>query len=130
MSLVDYFRRQFTYDAWANEQVLAVLKSAADQSELARSQELLAHILSAEQLWLERLKQLPQTLPVWPKMTIEQCEVQSKEIQHRWQEYLAELPESTLLDKISYTNSKGEKWTDTVQDILNHVILHSAYHRG
>jgi uncharacterized damage-inducible protein DinB len=31
---------------------------------------------------------------------------------------------------ISYKNTKGEPWTDTVQDILTHVLMHSAYHRG
>ena len=28
------------------------------------------------------------------------------------------------------TNSKGEPWTSRVEDILLHVVMHSAYHRG
>jgi uncharacterized damage-inducible protein DinB len=31
---------------------------------------------------------------------------------------------------VSYTNSKGELWTSTVEDILTHLVIHSAYHRG
>ena len=30
----------------------------------------------------------------------------------------------------SYTNSKGELWENRVLDVLSHVLLHSAYHRG
>jgi uncharacterized damage-inducible protein DinB len=31
---------------------------------------------------------------------------------------------------VTYTNSKGEVWTSGVEDILTHVTIHSAYHRG
>jgi uncharacterized damage-inducible protein DinB len=130
MSVLDYLRRQFVYDAWANEQVLTAIKSAEDASKLTRATELFGHILSAEKLWLERLRQKPQSQPVWPKSTIEQCEVQIQELMVLWQEYLTGLSESDLAKKISYKNSKGEPWTDAVQDILNHVVLHSMYHRG
>ena len=27
-------------------------------------------------------------------------------------------------------NSKGEPWTSSVEDILTHVVLHAAHHRG
>ena len=31
---------------------------------------------------------------------------------------------------VSYKNTKGESWTNSVEDILMHVVMHSAYHRG
>jgi uncharacterized damage-inducible protein DinB len=31
---------------------------------------------------------------------------------------------------VIYKNTKGESWTNRRQDILMHVIMHSAYHRG
>jgi uncharacterized damage-inducible protein DinB len=31
---------------------------------------------------------------------------------------------------VGYTNSKGEPWTNTVEEILTHVVIHSTYHRG
>ena len=27
-------------------------------------------------------------------------------------------------------NSKGQSWTSRVEDVLTHVLLHGAYHRG
>ena len=35
-----------------------------------------------------------------------------------------------LVRSVAYVNSKGEEWTTSVEDILMHVVLHSAYHRG
>jgi uncharacterized damage-inducible protein DinB len=31
---------------------------------------------------------------------------------------------------VDYQNSKGENWKSRIDDILMHVITHSAYHRG
>lgn len=128
MELLDYLRRQFTYDEWANREVLSGLRASAHST--ARLLQLLAHILSAELLWLERLKQQPQSLPVWPDSTLDDCEVQITELAKLWREYFAHLSAAGLSEKITYKNSKGEPWTSTTEDVLTHVVMHSAYHRG
>ena len=33
-------------------------------------------------------------------------------------------------EKIAYTNSSGQNYANTVQEILFHIINHSTYHRG
>ena len=33
-------------------------------------------------------------------------------------------------DPIAYTNTKGERYSSRIVDVLTHVIMHSAYHRG
>ncbi|MGA8620179.1 MAG: DinB family protein [Candidatus Sulfotelmatobacter sp.] len=128
MELLEHLRRQFAYDAWANREVLAALTANTDNS--VRPLQLLAHILSAERLWLERMKQQAQSLPVWPDFTIEQCRSQVAELTSLWREYLGQLSPAGLSDEVAYKNSKGESWANTVEDILTHVLLHSAYHRG
>ena len=45
MELLEYLRRQFAYDEWANREVLAGLKASANTP--LRPRQLLAHILSA-----------------------------------------------------------------------------------
>lgn len=128
MNLADYLRRQFAYNEWANRAVLAALQ--ADSGARERSLELLAHILSAERLWLERLQQKPQSMPVWPKADIAQLEKQTTETARRWREYLEPITTGDLSETVSYKNSKGEPWTSSILDILTHVVMHSAYHRG
>ena len=128
LNLADSLRRQFAYDEWANQEVLRAIE--ANSGDHARSLELLAHILSAERLWLERLKKQPQSLPVWPKIDFEQCLGQAQEMGRLWRDHLELTTAGDLLQSVSYKNSKGESWTNTIADILTHVIMHSVYHRG
>ena len=128
MELLEHLRRQFAYDDWANREVLAGLRAAAHPP--ARSQQLLAHTLSAERLWLERIRKQPQSLPVWPDFALDECEAQITELAKLWGEYLNQVSLPVLAEKISYQNSRGESWTSAVEDILTHILLHSAYHRG
>jgi uncharacterized damage-inducible protein DinB len=128
MNLADYLRRQFNYNEWANREVLNAFRAHGGATE--RSLELMAHILSAESLWLERLKQQPQSSPVWPKANLEECERRAAEMARLWREYLERITTGDLSETVSYKNSKGEPWESTIMDVLSHVIMHSAYHRG
>ena len=127
MDLSD-FRRLFVYDRWANHEVLNALRAA--ESVPPGSLRYMAHIIAAERLWLERLEQRAQTLPVWPEFTVEQCDSQITELASLWENFLEGKAVADLLHGISYTNSKGENWTSRVDEVLLHVIMHSAYHRG
>ncbi|MGD0989325.1 MAG: DinB family protein [Candidatus Sulfotelmatobacter sp.] len=129
MELLQYLARQFAYDAWANAEVLSAIKAASPESQPGPLK-LLGHILSAERLWLERLRQQPQTMSVWPEFGLAQCQAQIAELADLWRGYFTKLSDAKLSKKISYKNSKGEPWINTVQDVLTHVVLHSAYHRG
>jgi uncharacterized damage-inducible protein DinB len=128
MEILNHLRRQFSYDAWANGEVLAALKES--RSSTAKPLQLLAHIISAERLWLERIQQQPQSLPVWPEFTIERCSAEVEKTGALWHEYLGQLSARQLSNDIAYKNSKGEQYTSSVSDVLSHVLLHSAYHRG
>ena len=128
MNLADYLRRQFAYDEWANREVLAAIRATGSGNE--RSLQLMSHILAAELVWLERLKQIPQSIPVWPKPDLEQCEAQAAQLGGQWLEFLDLITAGDVSQSISYKNSKGEEWTSDIVDILTHVVMHSAYHRG
>jgi uncharacterized damage-inducible protein DinB len=128
VNLADHFRRQFAYDEWANREVLTAIRASTSAQE--RSLQLLAHLVAAERLWLDRLKQQPQSTPVWPEYGFEQCEAKVTEVAGLWREHLDLITAGDVHQTISYKNTKGEAWTSTIEDILSHVVLHSAYHRG
>jgi uncharacterized damage-inducible protein DinB len=90
----------------------------------------MSHILAAERVWLERLKQQPQSVPVWPEPDLTQCEAEASQLGALWLEFLDLITAGDVSQSISYKNSKGEQWTSTIVDVLTHVVLHSAYHRG
>jgi uncharacterized damage-inducible protein DinB len=128
MDQMGNFNRLFVYDGWANLQVLSGLRAIA--IPLPRPLMLMAHILSSQRLWMERLQQKPQTFPVWPEFTAEECQQQASELPVLWENYLAGSSEAELARPVSYQNSKGETWSSRKDDILMHLITHSAYHRG
>jgi len=122
----------FAYDSWANRECLAAMRAAGSSS--ADCVRRIAHILSAEKLWLERIQKHSQTMPVWPSSTIDDCTRLADEISSEWRDFLkkleAQAPGASLDSKVEYRNSKGEPWSSRVEDILTHVLFHSAYHRG
>jgi uncharacterized damage-inducible protein DinB len=128
MMMLPHLQRLFSYDNWANKEVLVSLQRI--EKPPARLIQLLAHIVSAERLWLERIEVRPQTLPVWPSLTLTQCEQEMGTLSGRFRGYLSAIGEEELTRKIKYVNSKGESFLNEVQDILMHVVMHSVYHRG
>lgn len=128
MDMLQHLSRLFAYDDWANREVLASLAGAANPT--ARSVKLLAHIVSTERLWLERLQRQKQSYPVWPDFSLDQCKAKLAELPQLWHNYLKQLRPEKLPDDVAYVNSKGESWNNSVQDILTHTVMHSAYHRG
>ena len=122
------FLRIFSYDHWANRECLSALTAANPMPPKALH--LLAHTISAQKLWLERLQRIPQTMAVWPNSAIQDCAALADEMQTAWKNYLTNLPSAELEKEIAYRNSKGESWSSRVEDILTHVLMHSAYHRG
>jgi uncharacterized damage-inducible protein DinB len=126
------FLRTFAYDHWANRECLAMMRAAGSVS--ADTVGRMAHILSAQKLWLERILKQPQSMPVWPTATIEDCLALADETSAAWRAYLARIGNhfapGSLDDQVEYRNSKGEPWSSRVEDILTHVLFHSAYHRG
>jgi uncharacterized damage-inducible protein DinB len=126
MPLISHYRQLASYDVWANREVAEALRASGNPPP--QSLKWLAHIVAAEYVWLTRLRSETAPLPVWPELSLERCEEESKKLGAAWRDFLAS--DARLEQSVSYKNSKGESWTNSVADILTHVFLHSAYHRG
>jgi uncharacterized damage-inducible protein DinB len=128
MNAKQSFLRNFSYDYWANRECLSALTAATPMPPKALR--FMAQTISAQKLWLDRLQHVPQGVAVWPSSSIEDCAALADEMYFAWKKYLTELPPADLEKEIDYRNSKGESWSSHVEDILTHVLMHSAYHRG
>ena len=124
--MMQRFQQLFRYDHWANREVMASFHRAGNHP--ARALKLLGHVLGTEYEWFARLEASRSDLPIWPELSLEECEGHTDRLASIWSAYLNE--EAKLAKKITYRNTKGESWTNSAEDILMHVILHSAYHRG
>jgi uncharacterized damage-inducible protein DinB len=119
-------RRLLRYDLWANGETLGALRQGEPPP---RSLRWMAHIVGAEFLWLARMNGTISDLPVWPTLSLDECEARLPELSRELGEF--DIDRLGPLDRtVHYTNSKGEPWTSTVEDILTHLVIHSAYHRG
>lgn len=128
MSTQQYLRHLLAYDQWANREVMSFIERAV--SPPSRSVRRLAHIVAAENLWLDRVEGRAPTVLVWPDNDVEAAKRELQTLQSRWHSFLEGLTDGALLSSIEYKNSKGEPWNSKVEDILIHVAMHSAHHRG
>lgn len=124
---LDHHARLLRYDAWANAEAVSSLGRGTPPAQALRW---MGHIVGSELLWLSRLTEEPPRLAVWPELDVEAAAARVDELARAWPSYLSGLGAEDLGDGIAYRNSLGEFWTSTVGDILTHVVIHSAYHRG
>ena len=128
MERLQEIRRLFTHDGWANRETLGALRSAGRPPERALA--ILSHILGAERLWLDRVLERKPAVAVWPDLTLERCRGEIDGLERSWDNLLDDLSPDDLEREIVYVNTKGERWSSSVRDVLSHVVLHSAHHRG
>ena len=54
----------------------------------------------------------------------------NQDLRRRWKELLDNLTPEKLAGDLLYLSLKGVEYRTPIQDVLMHLILHSAYHRG
>ena len=124
----DHFRKLFEHVAWADARVLQSLRAA--HSVLKKDLDLYSHILGSEHVWLSRIRGTTAQVAVWPSLTLDEAERLARENAAAFNRVISELTEEGRETPITYRNSAGEQFTSTLEDILTHVSLHGAYHRG
>lgn len=125
-----HFRRLFEQLFWADARALETLRGM--QGDEPRARELLAHILGSETVWLARIEARNAGLAVWPALTLDECAVAAAAVRTGYESLLdrVERDPTELARVLRYRNSAGLEFDNRVDDILHHVALHGAYHRG
>ncbi len=114
---------------WANQRILEKLKNMEDENQDVS--QLFSHILFAEKVWITRLRGLNSSgIPIWSEVDIKVCAELVMQNEESITTFLTNLSDADLDKLISYTNSKGKEFKNSVRDVLTHVALHGHYHRG
>jgi len=127
VDLHTYLNRLFQYDEWANREVIGALRALPYAPH--KAVRLMAHVVAVEFVWLARLKG-ERDPSVWPEWNLEQIAAQQQKIAPELQSYMQSVSPDGLSKEVDYSNTKGERWRNSTVDILMHVTMHSAYHRG
>lgn len=126
--MTDTLARMAEHLRWADDRVYTSLLAATNPP--AHTLELFAHVVATEHVWLSRIRGERQDLPPWPQLSLTQCAELGKKSAEEFSRLLDTLDEAQLDDSVTYRNSAGAEFTSQIRDILIHVALHGAYHRG
>lgn len=123
---MQFFERLFLYNHKMNDQLIQIFMEYKEQtSEKART--LMCHNLNAHHIWNFRIQEKDPLFEVWeahkitdwPKINQENSDTSNWILQNYTPDKL-----------VTYRNTKGLAYTNSVEDMLYHVINHSNYHRA
>lgn len=127
------------YDRWANHQYLDLI-ATLDPERFTRQlggsfgsiRDTLVHLAWAEWLWAKRWEKSSPQARATPDQfpTVESIRVylnDAEEVQRRVFE--GEAADIRTV-RIRYTNLKHQVWEYTLEEMVHHLAMHSAYHRG
>jgi len=121
-------QRLFAHLIWADARLLQALRHATDSPAEALRE--FGHGLGADEAWLARIEGRAARAAVWPNLPFAQLEALADMVHEGYRRLLATLDDPGLARTVGYTNSAGQRFENTVGDILLHVAMHAQYHRG
>jgi len=126
---LETIQKMYEHLIWANKRILATLHTMkGEQQDVIR---LFSHILFSEIIWMARLQGIDSSkLPLWAEVDLDFCDQLVKKNEENIISYLLNSTKDDLEKKITYKNSKGIEFQNTIREILTHVCLHGHYHRG
>jgi len=127
MQTVEHLRELFRYDDWANRRMIVAVRESGSQ----RCRQILAHLLITEDEYLGRLFGKDSTgFNFWPEMTIEECGELARTVAEKYEKLMRRFDDEGLDLWTRYRTSQGMPHENNFRDILTHVSIHSATHRG
>lgn len=127
--------RTLAHGVWATSQWWSRLEEGDLAAPLAAEiLAELAHLVRAEEVWLGRVVgveppgvgEAGESEPFWPAWSLDEC----RERHARVSAELLGLARNSETREVSYINSKGEAFTNMLEDLLLHVSVHGQFHRG
>lgn len=134
-----YFKELAAFYSWATNIVCGWLEQIDDAqwnqeiiSSFSSIQETVLHIISAENIWLQRFNKATKT--VWL-----QNEFKGKKQEHinLWiktsadlKSFIDNLNEDELYTNLDFKRINGEAYSMPFYQLIAHVVNHATYHRG
>jgi uncharacterized damage-inducible protein DinB len=123
-----YFKQLFEYDRWASQKLLDKFEHQFPQNE--RIYVLMSHMLSAQRVWLDRCLGIPQSVEIWATRLPEEIRNDMENYHLAWVDLINQLAPEDFDNTITYTNTRGETFTNRLCDIITQVTNHGTHHRG
>lgn len=127
------------YNRWANHQYLDVIARLSNQQftgklggSFGSVRDTLVHLAWAEWLWARRWqKSSPQVLATPEDFpTVESIRSYLEDVEAAQTRVFDRGEPELRTMRIRYTNMKREEWEYSLEQMVQHLTMHSAYHRG
>ena len=122
----DYFKELFEYNHHFNQRLVGVVQVSEERLP-KRCLEVFSHILNAHHIWNKRILGQKPLHAVWAIIPTDELKAIDKDNFHTSIEIIAN---SDFDRVINYATSQKQPFSNSVKDILFHVINHSTYHKG
>lgn len=121
-----FFNQLFDYNYFCNKKLIeefTKLESIPEKSTL-----LFSHVLNAHHMWNARILDKKPVYMVWQLHSMTDWGDIHYENQRNSFEIMTNA--DSFDEHIAYETSEGKSYTNTIQDILFHIINHSTHHRS
>lgn len=134
-SLTDRYRRWFEYERDSHAKTLASLNSVAPELRatdgFTKAVYMMGHVVAARRMWLFRLGFLQEDTDLFTRQIgLAELPAQVEAMERLWLEYLGQLTDAEITRVFEYRSYEGDRYRNTVDDILTQLFGHSWYHRG
>ena len=138
MTRSDEVRELFAYHRWANARLLEAAGTLSVEdfgrdlgSSFPSVRATLAHLLSADWIWLERWRGTSPTAgPDWDAGTHAVLAVRWTELERAQKAFLDALDDADLDRDVSYRALNGAPHRNPLGELCRHLVNHGTYHRG
>lgn len=121
-----FFKELFEYTHHYNQKLSEVFIENPEKTS-EKALKLFSHMLNAHQIWNNRIEPRQSTSGVWELRAIEDFkDIDTSNFEHA----LHIVDTFDLNENVNYSTSKGQPFSNSIRDILFHIINHSTYHRG
>lgn len=126
--MLDYFKRLFSYNHWANSLLIEHLEKLPDLPPKALDR--MSHVVLVEYLWRARIEGKTFGEDSSRARPLEEIARLSQGSHTLWMAWLERLGPDDLSGQRSYTMMDGTPMNSVVSDVLAHVVNHGTHHRG
>lgn len=113
------------YDEWANRRIFLQLVEMPEGDNRSEAQNLFSHLLAAQIIWSDRIRGKKPSTDIRPIWTFNEAKTHLDESSR-----LLKMLLDFKGEVITYQNSGGKTFTNTVEEILHHLIIHGQHHRA
>lgn len=120
------FKLLVDHEHWANQRLTSQLQSLREIPE--KASRTFNHIIGAQHTWISRINDTAPMMQVWPSLMVDHWDSLFKKNHDLLLDIVSDA--NNLGRIITYTNTRGEAFSNPVSELILHLCLHSQYHRG